>query len=218
MLEIFHNPAYDFIGKRRLAYAVSVAVMVLGLGSMFVKGGLQYDIDFTGGTLLEVRLAQPASTGAIRSRLTAAGLGDSVIQIFDDPRDVLIRTHGTHPDPTELSRRIIGALATNGTSAPEIRRLESVGPQIGDELRKQAVYAVLAALLGILLYIWMPSPRMRRQPKSCWRRCTIAGHGSWCWGLTDTIYCAISSLPRSRARFFALARSRCSLAPESPRG
>jgi len=57
MLAIFTNPAYDFIGKRRWAYAVSVAVMLLGVGSMFVKGGLQYDIDFTGGTLVEVRLA-----------------------------------------------------------------------------------------------------------------------------------------------------------------
>jgi hypothetical protein len=209
--------------------------------------------------LLEVRLAQPASTGAIRSRLTAAGLGDSVIQIFDDPRDVLIRTHGTHPDPTELSRRIIGALPTDGTSAPEIRRLESVGPQIGDELRKQAVYAVLAALLGILLFsahrtdvvvlghethfrfetqdqpdatlavMLRQSPRPvvvvpRELPEAGG---IVVAHGGGreaahtlqtYWGLTDTIYCAISSPPRSRARFFALARSRCSLAPESPRG
>jgi preprotein translocase subunit SecF len=62
-----------------------------GLGSILLKDGLQYDIDFTGGALVEVRLAQPASMGATRSRLTAAGLGDSIIQIFDNPRDVLIR-------------------------------------------------------------------------------------------------------------------------------
>jgi preprotein translocase subunit SecF len=61
MLAIFSNPSYDFIGKRRWAYAVSVAVMLLGLGSMLVKGGLQHDIDFTGGALVEVRRAQPAS-------------------------------------------------------------------------------------------------------------------------------------------------------------
>ena len=155
MLAIFTNPAYDFIGKRRWAYAVSVAVMLLGLASMFVKGGLQYDIDFTGGTLVELRLAQPLPLGEIRSRLTAAGLRDSIIQIFDDPRDVLIRTQLSPADPTELSRRIVSALDPSGTSAPEIRRVEFVGPQIGDELRKQAVYAVLAALGGILLYVWM---------------------------------------------------------------
>ena len=155
MLAIFTNPAYDFIGKRRWAYTVSVALMLLGLASMFVKGGLQYDIDFTGGTLVEMRLAQPVPLGEIRSHLSTVGLHDSIIQIFDDPRDVLIRTQLTPTDPTELSRRIVSALDPNGTSAPEIRRVEFVGPQIGDELRKQAVYAVLAALGGILLYIWM---------------------------------------------------------------
>jgi preprotein translocase subunit SecF len=155
MLAIFTNPAYDFIGKRRWAYAVSVAVMLLGLASMFIKGGLQYDIDFTGGTLVEMRLPQPLPLGEIRSRLTTVGLRESIIQIFDDPRDVLIRTQLSPADPTELSRRIVSALDPGGTSAPEIRRVEFVGPQIGDELRKQAVYAVLAALGGILVYIWI---------------------------------------------------------------
>ncbi len=155
MLAIFTNPAYDFIGKRRWAYAVSIVVMLLGLTSMFVKGGLRYDIDFTGGTLVELRLPQPVPLGDIRSHLTAAGFRDSIIQIFDDPRDVLIRTQISSTNPTELSRRIVSALDPGGTSAPEIRRVEFVGPQIGDELRKQAVYAVLAALGGILLYVWM---------------------------------------------------------------
>ena len=155
MLTIFTNPAYDFIGKRRWAYALSIAVMLLGVGSMIVKGGLQYDIDFTGGTLVELRLAQPAPVAAIRSRLTAVGLGESIIQVFDDPRDVLIRTHLSSTDTAELSRRIVNALGSDGATAPEIRRVESVGPQIGSELRRQAVYAVLAALGGILLYVWM---------------------------------------------------------------
>ncbi len=155
MLAIFTNTAYDFIGKRRWAYAVSVAVMLLGLASMVFKGGLTYDIDFTGGTLVELRLAQPASIGVIRSRLAAAGLGDSVIQVFGDPRDVLIRTHQSHTNATDLGRRIVGALDPGGTGAPEILRVESVGPQIGSELRKQALYAVLAALAGILLYVWV---------------------------------------------------------------
>jgi preprotein translocase SecF subunit len=155
MLEIFRTPAYDFIGKRRWAYAVSVGLMLLGLGSVFVKGGLRYDIDFTGGTLVEVRLAQAMPVGTIRTQLTAAGLGESIIQVFGDPRDVLIRTHSIQMDAAELSRRVRDALGRDGAGAPEIRRVEFVGPQIGQELRRQAVYAVLAALGGILLYIWM---------------------------------------------------------------
>ena len=155
MLAIFRTPAYDFIGWRRVAYGVSVAVMLLGLGSILAKGGLRYDIDFTGGTLVELRLAQPLSVGTIRSRLTAAGLGESVIQVFGDPRDVLIRTQVGNADAAELSRRVADALAGHGTGAADIRRAEFVGPQIGQELRRQALYAVLAALGGILVYIWI---------------------------------------------------------------
>jgi len=133
MLAIFTNPAYDFIGKRRWAYAVSVAVMLLGVGSMFVKGGLQYDIDFTGGTLVEVRLAQPVPIGMIRSRLTPAGLGDSILQVFEDPRDVLIRTHLSPPNPTELSRRILSALEVDGVWSSWGPRLEL--SYVDDDLR-----------------------------------------------------------------------------------
>ena len=155
MIEVFRNPAYDFIGWRRWAYGVSVALMLLGLGSILAKGGLRYDLDFTGGTLVELRLAEPLSVGTIRSRLTAAGLGESVIQVFGDPRDVLIRTQVANADAAELSRRVADALGGHGTGAAEIRRAEFVGPQIGQELRRQALYAVLAALGGILVYIWI---------------------------------------------------------------
>ena len=154
MRAIFTDTSYDFIGKRRWAYGFSVAIMLLGLGSMIVKGGLRYDIDFTGGTLVELRLAQPASIGAIRARLTEAGLGESIIQILGDPRDVLIRTHQSQASATEMSRRIAQALERDGAGAAEIRRVDAVGPRIGAELRTQALYAVLAALGGILLYVW----------------------------------------------------------------
>jgi preprotein translocase subunit SecF len=152
---IFTNTSYDFIGKRWWAYGLSLVLMLLGLSSILVKGGLRYDIDFTGGGLVEVRLPQPAEIAVIRARITAAGLGESIIQIFDNQRDVLIRTHLSQTTATELSQRIVQALDPDGTARPEIRRVDVVGPQIGAELRKQALYAVLAALLGILLYIWV---------------------------------------------------------------
>jgi len=155
VLAIFTNPAYDFIGQRRWAYAVSVALMLLSLGSILAKGGLQYDIDFTGGTLIEVRMPQAVSVGTIRARLAAVGLEHSLIQEFAGSRDVLIRTQVAATNPTELSRRIQGALDVDGAGVSEIRRVEIVGPQIGHDLRQQAMYAVLAALGGILLYIWM---------------------------------------------------------------
>ena len=155
MLAIFTNPDYDFIGRRRWAYAVSVALMLLALGSILVKGGLQYDIDFTGGTLIEVRMPQAVPVGTIRARLAAVGLERSLIQEFGDSRNVLIRTQVAATNPAELSQRVRDALGFHGAGAPEIRRVEFVGPQIGQDLRQQAMYAVLAALAGILLYIWM---------------------------------------------------------------
>ena len=155
MLTIFTNPDYDFIGRRRWAYAVSVALMLLALGSIVVKGGLQYDIDFTGGTLIEVRMPQAVSVGTVRARLAAVGLGHSLIQQFGDSRDILIRTQVAATNPAEVNQRVRDALALDQAGAPEIRRVEYVGPQIGHDLRQQAMYAVLAALGGILLYIWI---------------------------------------------------------------
>jgi preprotein translocase subunit SecF len=154
MLSIFVNPSYDFIGKRRWAYGLSLAIMLLGLGSILIKGGLRYDIDFTGGGLVELRLPQPVSIGTIRSRLETVGLGDAIIQGFDNPRDFLIRTQLSQTTTTELSQRIVQALDPDGTAKPEVLRADIVGPQIGAELRTQALYAVLVALAGILLYIW----------------------------------------------------------------
>jgi preprotein translocase subunit SecF len=154
-MQIFRNPAYDFIGKRRWAYGVSVALMLLGLGSVLARGGIRYDLDFTGGTLVEIRLPQPMRVEDIRARLTTMGLGESTIQVFGDPRDVLIRSQATGIQPAELGRRMAEVLSGSGAGQAEVRRVEFVGPQIGQELRRQAVYAVLAALGGILLYIWV---------------------------------------------------------------
>ena len=153
MIEIFRNPAYDFIGKRRWAYAISIALLLLGLASIALKGGLRYDIDFSGGTLVELRLPQAMPVDMIRSKLAALGLGSSVIQQLGEPIDVLIRTHDAGISATELGQRVQAAL--DSALPPEIRRVEFVGPQIGHDLRQQAVYAVLAALGGILLYVWL---------------------------------------------------------------
>jgi preprotein translocase subunit SecF len=155
MLTIFKDPHYDFVGKRHWAYAISVGLMLIALASLVAKGGLAYDIDFTGGTLVELRMPEATSVGTIRARLTEKGLGHSLIQEFGASRDFLIRTQVASANPAELGERVREALAKDGAGAPEIRRVEFVGPQIGQDLRRQAMYAILAALAGILLYIWM---------------------------------------------------------------
>jgi preprotein translocase SecF subunit len=153
MIELFHGPNYNFIGKRRWAYLVSALVMVIGLGSLVVRG-LHYDIDFTGGTLVQVRFEQTPSVAAIRAGLGRIQLGESVIQQYGDPREYIIRMPLTATSPEELTKRVTGALGRESALGKfEIRRVEFVGPQVGRDLQLQAVYAVLFGLTGILIYV-----------------------------------------------------------------
>ena len=154
MMEMFRNPNYDFIGKRRWAYLVSLTAILISLTSMAVKGGLRYDIDFTGGTLIQARFEQPPDIGRIRASLGKIGFGDSVIQQFGDPREYIIRIKLTSAKQEEVARQVQGALAGDSALGKlEIRRIEFVGPQVGRDLQLQAIYAVLVGLVGILLYI-----------------------------------------------------------------
>ncbi|HSE93002.1 MAG TPA: protein translocase subunit SecF [Methylomirabilota bacterium] len=154
MIQLFRNPNYDFIGKRRWAYVVSIVFIAIGLASIVVKGGLRYDIDFAGGTLVQVRFEQPPATDRIRGALGRIGLGDSVIQEFGDPHEFIVRMPLTETKPGDVTRRVQDALAAeSGLGKFEIRRVEFVGPQVGRDLQLQAIYAVLAGLIGILLYI-----------------------------------------------------------------
>lgn len=153
MIELFHAPNYNFIGKRRWAYVVSGLIMLIGLGSLGLRG-LRYDIDFTGGTLVQVRFEQPPTVGAIRAGLSRIQLGESVIQQYGDPREYIIRATLTTGSSEELAKRVTGALGQETSLGTfEIRRVEFVGPQVGRDLQLQAIYAVLFSLAGILIYI-----------------------------------------------------------------
>jgi len=154
MIQLFVNPTYNFIGRRRWAYILSAVFIAIGLVSLVVKGGLRYDIDFAGGTLVQVRFAEPPRIEKIRAGLATVQLGDSIIQEFGDPREFIIRLPLGAATAEEVSRRVQGALAGDASLAKsEIRRVEFVGPQVGKDLQLQAVYAVLTGLVCILLYI-----------------------------------------------------------------
>ena len=153
MIELFHNPNYNFIGRRKWAYIISAAITLIALLSLGTKG-LHYDIDFTGGTLVQVRFEQPPSVGVIRSGLSRIKLGESIIQEFGDPREFIIRLPLTSTTSEELGKRVEAALKQESSlGAFEIRRVEFVGPQVGKELQWQAIQAVLVGLIGILAYI-----------------------------------------------------------------
>ena len=154
MIELFRNPNYDFIGKRKWAYIVSIAVTLLGLLTLAARGGLRYDIDFTGGTLIQVRFEQPPAIAKIRASLATIQLGESIIQEFGDAREFIIRLPLVAVGSEEIARRVQAALGGDGALGKfEIRRVEFVGPQVGRELQLQAVYLVLAGLVWIALYL-----------------------------------------------------------------
>lgn len=154
MLELFRNPTYDFIGKRRWAYLVSVLFIAIGLASITMKGGLRYGIDFSGGTLIQVRFEKPPAIDKIRSTLDQIKLGESVIQEFGDPSEFLFRLPLAEVPPEEVTRRVKEVLEKEPALGRfEIRRVEFVGPQVGRDLQLQALYAVLAGMAGILIYI-----------------------------------------------------------------
>ncbi len=156
MIQLFRNPNYDFIGKRKYAYIVSAIFIAIGLVSLVVKGGLHYDVDFAGGTLVQVRFEQAPTVAAVRSALATTQLGDAVIQEFGDPHEYIMRLplSAQPASPEEIGKRVQTALSSAATLGKyEIRRVEFVGPQVGRDLQLQALYAVLVGVGGILLYI-----------------------------------------------------------------
>ena len=147
-----HKTNIDFMGKRKLAMVFSILLILLSIGSLATRG-LSFGIDFTGGTLIEVAYPDSAELGGIRDLLDEAGYGDAQVQHFGTSRDVLIRiAPRADRASAELSEEVLTALQ-NADSAVEMRRVEFVGPQVGEELTEQGGLAVLYALLGILIYI-----------------------------------------------------------------
>ena len=142
----------DFFGRRRVATVLSLVLIGVSLAS-FALRGLNLGIDFTGGVLVEVGYADDADLGAIRTLLQDAGYGDAQVQNFGAARDVLIRVF---PKPGVDARGqgedLLGVLRGGGAQV-ELRRVEFVGPQVGEELTERGGLAVLFALVMILLYV-----------------------------------------------------------------
>ena len=153
MYQIFVNANYDFVGKRKWFYVASAGFMLLSLATIFYHGGLNYGIDFTGGALVQVRYDKPASVDLVRKGLDEIKLGTAVIQQFGDAQEYLIRLPQVGEKPDQLSKQVQDALEKAASAKVEIRRLEFVGPQVGRDLQLQALYAVLAGMGGILLYV-----------------------------------------------------------------
>ncbi|MBN1825137.1 MAG: protein translocase subunit SecF [Candidatus Eisenbacteria bacterium] len=152
-MQFLTNTNFEFINHRRKAFVVSAILIAIGLFSILFHKGLNYSIDFVGGSILEVRFDEPVPTGDIRSSVASTGVGTFEVQKFGDPREILIRVEKSS-ESGELGSTLLAAFQRDFPDRKaELRREESVGPRIGAELRKKAFLAILFALLGILIYI-----------------------------------------------------------------
>ena len=143
----------DFMGKRNVAMIFS-AILLLGAVGSIVTRGLSMGIDFTGGTLIEVGYTQDANLPSIRETLTQGGHGDASVQQFGTAKDVLIRlAKSEEQSSSTLSNEVFGMLSKAVDGQVELRRVEFVGPQVGDELTEDGFLAVLVSLMAILVYV-----------------------------------------------------------------
>ncbi len=148
-----HGTRIDFMRFKGLCFALSILAMAISLGLFFFKG-LNYGVDFKGGSLIEVQSKSgPADLGAIREKLGGLGLGDVQIQSFGAPADVLIRVEeqpGGDAAQQVALKKVTDTLGDGYTQ----RRVEVVGPAVSSELRRTGIIAVLAAILAIITYVW----------------------------------------------------------------
>ena len=143
----------DFMGQRRMAMFVSVVLVLVSLGSLTVRG-LQLGIDFTGGTLIEVGYEQPADIDSVRRTLTDSGFVDAVTQHFGTNRDVLVRVAPREgATQAQVGNEVLNALRAADTGKVDLRRVEFVGPQVGEELTEDGGLAMLIALGAIFIYV-----------------------------------------------------------------
>lgn len=163
----------DFMGKRRVALVVSAVLMLISAVSLVTRG-LNFGLDFTGGTLIEVSYEQPPELNDVRASLSSAGFGDAVVQTFGEPTDIVVRLAVREPESSaddsvetdgsdeqsaadsfaeQIGAEVLTALQEGTAGEVTLRRQEYVGPQIGRELAEKGALAMLVVLLGILAYV-----------------------------------------------------------------
>ena len=142
----------DFMGKRRLALIVSAVLIVLSLVTLFARG-LNFGIEFTGGVVIEVGFPAAADLTAIRSAMGGAGFPEAVVQNFGTSRDVVIQLEARESVAGSAIRDQVMSVLRELDSGVTLRRVEFVGPQVGEELAEAGGLATLFALLMILAYV-----------------------------------------------------------------
>ena len=147
-MRILSKTNIDFISKQKLTGLLSIVLIIAGIASLIMKGGPLLSIDFTGGTVAQIKFEKPVELGQLRNSLSDYGFKGAEIVEFGSPDEVLIKTQFTGSN-SEISEKLTLALGKTFI----LRRVETVGPKIGKELQSDALKAIGLALLLILIYI-----------------------------------------------------------------
>lgn len=150
---MFSTRQIDFLGIRNFSFIISGTLLLISIVSLFAKG-LNLGIDFTGGTLLEVHYPNSVELNQMRTQLTEKGFVDASIQHFGSSEDVLIRLKPIENiEQKELGQKVLAIVNQSQTTQGDLRRVEFVGPQVGDELMNDGGIAILLSLLGVMIYV-----------------------------------------------------------------
>lgn len=155
-LQFFPNkPHFDFMGKRWLGFAVSIALTILSLGLVFSKG-LNLGIDFTGGVLMEIHTEKPIDLSPLRETLNNQGFGEVSLQNMGSENDIMIRIQVAKDDEqSKIIAKVKELLAAQTVGGSiDYRKIDFVGPTVGNELVMAGVWATLLSFGAIMLYMW----------------------------------------------------------------
>jgi len=156
---ISDNLHIDFLGMRRLSLSGSGLLMLATVAAFILMGGFNYGIDFRGGSVVQVQFGKTHAIGEIRDALTAGNIPSFQLQAFGDESDneyliSLTETESEHVGDAQTPAARVEAVLAENFDDITIRRVESVGPRVGDELKEKALEAILFSLGAILLYTW----------------------------------------------------------------
>jgi len=153
-MQVFKNQAnFDFMGKRKLFMVISATLVIASIVSLAVKG-LNFGLDFTGGTLIELGYSHPVDLNKVRSTLETSGFPEAVAQHFGTSEDILVRIAPRKKQTNaQVSSTIMSLLQASDTGKVEMRRVEFIGPQVGGELVEDGGLAMIYTLICILVYV-----------------------------------------------------------------
>jgi preprotein translocase subunit SecF len=148
-MRFFRDAHYDFLSMRRRAYVVSAVLLLAGVGSLVLRGGPQYGVDFTGGTMLQVEFVEPTTVADLRGVISPAGMEGAQIQRLGESDEFLIRTQDFEGIVESANRLLTEAYGADGYTMSA----DAVGPKVGSELQRKAAIAILMSFALTLVYL-----------------------------------------------------------------